>query len=76
MTRLKVRVENLAASLLDKSSGKALSARYAYQAEHERPDGLSALLFRGSGRESPEAKVRSGSKRTLGSYYETHKVQA
>ena len=40
--------------------------------EHEKPDGLSALLFRGSGRESPEAKVHSGSKRTLDSYHETH----
>jgi len=32
-TRLKVRVENPAASRLDKSSGKALSAKHAYQAE-------------------------------------------
>ena len=40
--------------------------------EHETPDGLSALLFRGIG-ESPRAKVRSGSKRALGSYHETHK---
>ena len=32
-TRLKVRVENLAASRLDGSSGKALSAKHAYQAE-------------------------------------------
>ena len=50
-----------------------LSAKYAYQAEHERSDSLSALLFRGSGRESPRARVRSGSRRTLGSYHETHK---
>jgi len=48
-TRLKERVENPAASRLDESSGKALSAKHAYQAEHERPDGLSALLFRGNG---------------------------
>jgi len=40
--------------------------------EAERPDGLNALLFRGSGW-SPEAKVRSGFRRTLGSYHETHK---
>ena len=33
MTRLKVRVENPAASLLDESSGKALSAKHAYQAK-------------------------------------------
>jgi len=32
-TRLKVRVENQAISRLDESSGKALSAKYAYQAE-------------------------------------------
>ena len=32
-TRLKVRVENLAASRLDESSGKALSVKHAYQAE-------------------------------------------
>ena len=51
MTRLKVRVENQAASRLDESSGKALSAKYAYLGGAERPDGLSALLFRGSGRE-------------------------
>jgi len=73
MTRFKVQVENLAASRLNESSGKALSAKLAYQAEHGRPDGLSALLFRGSGLESSKAKVRSGSKRTLGSYHETHK---
>ena len=45
MTQLKVRVENLAASRLDEFSGKALSTKHTYQAEHERPDGLSALLF-------------------------------
>jgi len=33
MTRLKVRVENLTVSRLDESSGKALSAKFAYQAE-------------------------------------------
>ena len=32
-TRLKVRVENLAAYRLDKSSGKVLSTKRAYQAE-------------------------------------------
>jgi len=32
-TRLKVRVENLTASRLNKSSGKALSIKHAYQAE-------------------------------------------
>ena len=32
MTRLKMRVENLAASRLDEFSGKALSAKHAYQA--------------------------------------------
>ena len=52
---------------------KEMSAKHAYQAEHERPDGLSALLFRGNGGVSLEAKVRSGFKRTLSSYHETHK---
>jgi len=33
MTQLKVRVENLTASRQDESSGKALSAKHAYQAE-------------------------------------------
>ena len=33
MTRLKMRVENPATSPLDESSGKALSAKNAYQAE-------------------------------------------
>ena len=33
MTRLKVRVENPTASCLDESSGKALSAKHAYQVE-------------------------------------------
>ena len=32
-TRLKVRVENPAASRLDESSGKLLSAKHAYQVE-------------------------------------------
>jgi len=31
MTQLKVRVENLATSRLDESSGKALSAKHDYQ---------------------------------------------
>ena len=51
MTRLKVRVENPAASRLNESSDKALSAKHAYQAELKKPDGLNALLFRDSGRE-------------------------
>jgi len=34
-TRLRVRVESPAASRLDESSGKALSANHAYQAEQE-----------------------------------------
>ena len=33
MTRLKMRVENSATSPLDESSGKALSAKQAYQAK-------------------------------------------
>ena len=32
-TRLKVRAENLTASRVDESNGKALSAKHAYQAE-------------------------------------------
>ena len=32
-TRFKVRIENLAASRLDESNDKALSAKHAYQAE-------------------------------------------
>jgi len=51
MTQLKVRVKNPRASRLDESGGKVLSARHAYQAEAERLDGLSTLLFRDSGRE-------------------------
>jgi len=49
MTRLRGRVLNSAEFRLDESSVKALTAKNAYQAEHERLDGLSALLFRGSG---------------------------
>ena len=30
---------------LDESSDKALNTKHAYQAEHEKPDNLSALLF-------------------------------
>jgi len=74
MTRLKMRVENSATSRLGESSDKALSAKHAYQAEHERRDGLSTLLFRGSGRENPRARVRSGSRRPLGSYHENHEA--
>jgi len=33
MTRFKVRVENSAASRLNESSGKALSAKHAYQVQ-------------------------------------------
>jgi len=36
---------------LGESSDKALSAKHAYQAEHERLDGLCILLFRESGQE-------------------------
>jgi len=72
-TQLKVQVENLATSRLNESSGKVLNAKQCLPGVAERPDSLSAILFRGSGRESPEAKVRSGSKRTLGGYHETHK---
>jgi len=68
-----MQVENLADLTKANLMNKALSGKHAYQAEHERPDGLSALLFWESRRESPRAKVRSGSKRILGSYHETHK---
>jgi len=72
MTRLKVRVKNLAASFLDESSGKALSAKHAYQAKLKDLIVEAHFSFEVAG-ESPEAKVRSGYKRTLGSYHETHK---
>ena len=42
------------------------------QAEHKRPDGLAHSSFEKVG-ERQEAKVHSGSKRTLSSYHETHK---
>jgi len=42
----------------------------------ERPDSLSAIFSRGSGRESKELKVSSGSKRTPGSYLKPIKVKA
>jgi len=71
-TRLKVRVENPAASRLDESSDKVLSAKCAYQAELKDLTIWAHFSFEVVG-ESPEAKVRSGSKRTLGSYRETHK---
>ena len=70
--RLKVRVENLATSRLDESSGKALSFKHAYQAELKDLTVWVHFSFEVVG-ESPEAKVRSGSKRTLGNYHETHK---
>jgi len=44
-SRLKVQAENPAASRLDESSDKALSAKHAYKAELKRLDDLSALLF-------------------------------
>jgi len=68
-TRLKVRIENPAASPLDESNGKALSAKHAYQEELKN---LTHFSFEVVG-ESPKAKVRLGSKHTLGSYHETHK---
>jgi len=72
MTRPKVRVENPTASRLNESSGKALSAKHAYQAELKDLTVWAHFSFEVVG-ESLEAKVRSGSKRTLGSYHETHK---
>ena len=72
MTRLRRKVKNPVEFCLDKSSDKALSAKHVYQEEHKRPDSLSALLFQESG-QKPEARVHPGSKRTLGSYHETHK---
>jgi len=36
---------------LDESSDKELSVKHAYHAKHERPDGISTLLFRGSERQ-------------------------
>jgi len=71
-TRLKVWVEYPAASHLDESSGKALSAKHAYQAELKNLTVWAHFSFEVVG-ESPEAKVCSRSKRTLGSYHETHK---
>ena len=69
MTRLKVRVENLEASRLYESSGKALSAKYAYEAKLKDLTIRVHFSFEVVG-ESSEAKIRSGSKLTLGSYYE------
>jgi len=71
-TRLKERVENPVASRLNESSGKALSAKHAYQVELKDLMVWTHFSFKVVG-ESPEAKVRSGSKHTLGSYHETHK---
>ena len=71
-TRLKVRVENSAASCLDESSDKVLSTKHAYQAERKDLTVWAHFSFEVVG-ESPEAKVRSGSKRTLSSYHETRK---
>jgi len=72
MTRLKVRVESPAASRLDESNSKALSAKHAYRTELKDLTVWAHFSFKIVG-ESPEAKVRSESKRTLGSYHETHK---
>ena len=72
MTRLKVQVENLATSCLNKSSGKALSAKHAYRAELKDLSVYAHFSFEVVGK-SPEAKVCSGSKRTLDSYHKTHK---
>ena len=66
MTQLKMRVGNPAASHLDKSSGKALSTKHAYQAELKDLMVYVHFSFEIVG-ESPEAKVCSGSKRTLSS---------
>ena len=63
MTRLKVQVENSAASRLDESGDKALSAKHAYQEELKDLTIWTHFSFEIVG-ESPEAKVRSGSKRT------------
>ena len=68
-------VENPAASPNDESSGKALSAKHAYQAEPKDLTVWAHFSFEVVG-ESPEAKVRSRSKRTLGDYHETHKGTA
>ena len=67
-----MQVENPAASRLDKFSGKVLSAKHAYQAGLRDLTVQAHISFEVVG-ESPEAKVRLGSKRTLGSYHETHK---
>jgi len=58
-TRLEVWVENLAASRLDESSDKALSAKRAYQVELKDLTVWAHFSFEVVG-ESPEAKVRSG----------------
>ena len=71
-TRLKMQVENIVAARLDESSGKTLSAKHAYQAELRDLTISAYFSFEVVG-ECPEAKVRSRSKRTLGSYHKTHK---
>ena len=71
-TRLKVRAKNPAASRLGESSGKVLSVKHAYQAELKDLMVWAHFSFEVAS-ESPEAKVCSGSKRTPGSYHETHK---
>ena len=67
-----MRLENPTASRLDESSGKTLSTKHAYQAEMKDLMIWTHFSFEIVG-ESPEAKVRSGSKRTLGRYHETYK---
>ena len=67
-----MRVENLTTSRLDESSGKALSAKNTNQVELKDLTVWAHFSFEVVG-ESPEAKVHSGSKHTLGSYHETHK---
>ena len=57
---------------LDESSDKTLSAEHAYQAEQKDLTVWAHFSFELVGK-SLEAKVCSASKRTLGSYHETHK---
>ena len=55
MTQLRLRVRNLTEFHLSESSDKALSVKHAYQMKLRDPEGLSALLFQGSGREPKRA---------------------
>ena len=54
-TRLKSKFEIGLEFRLGESNDKALSAEHIYQVEPRDPKGLSALLFRGSGREPKRA---------------------